>query len=76
LNNPTSIVVDPYGYMYILDTGNLRIQKWYPGAPYGVTIVAATMSSPYGLQVDRLGNLVVADTSYHRVISFSISCRK
>jgi sugar lactone lactonase YvrE len=75
-SSPTSITFDPYGYMYVLDTGNSRIQKWLPGAAYGTTVVAVTMSSPYGLQTDRLGNLVVADTSYHRIISFSMTCRK
>jgi len=75
-SSPTSITLDPYGYMYVLDTGNSRIQKWYPGAAYGTTVVSVTMNSPYGLQTDRLGNLVVADTNYHRIISFSMTCRK
>ncbi len=62
--------------MYVLDTGNARIQRWIPGGSYGITVAASPMSSPHGMQVDRLGNLVVADTSYHRIISFGITCRK
>ena len=75
LYNPTSIIFDPYGYMYILDTTNNRVQKWYPGAPYGTTILTATMSNPYGLKFDLSANLVIADRSYHRIISFSLTCR-
>lgn len=76
LNNPTSITFDPYGYMYILDLTNSRVQRWLPGASYGVTVVSAAMSSPVGMRLDRLGNIVIADTSYHRVISFAMTCRK
>jgi len=67
---------DQYGYMYILDTGNLRIQKWLPGMTYGVTVVSATMSGPLGMQFDYSNNIVVADTSNQRIISFSNICRK
>jgi hypothetical protein len=62
--------------MYIMDYGNARIQKWYPGASYGTTVVSATMNLPIGLRIDRLGNFFVADTSYHRVLSFGLTCRK
>ena len=62
--------------MYILDTGNSRIQRWVPGASYGTTVVSASMSNPYGLTMDRLNNLVVADCYQHRIVSFGVSCRK
>lgn len=67
---------DPYGFMYILDYSNARVQKWYPGASYGVTVVSATMNLPVAMRFDRNGNIVIADTSYHRVVSFSLLCRK
>ncbi len=76
LSSPTSMTFDPYGYMYIMDYGNARIQKWYPGASYGTTVVSATMNLPIGMRIDRLGNFFVADTSYHRIVSFGITCRK
>ncbi len=75
-SNPTAITFDPYGYMYVLDTGNSRVQKWYPGGAYGTTIISASMSTPYGLQFDNSGNIVIADTYNHRVITFGITCRK
>ena len=53
-----------------------RIQRWTPGATYGITLVSSTMSNPRGMTLDNVGNLVVADMSYYRISSFSISCRK
>ncbi|CAF4986886.1 unnamed protein product, partial [Rotaria socialis] len=35
LNTPSAIMMDPYGFIYVLDTGNARVQKWYPGNSYG-----------------------------------------
>lgn len=62
--------------MYILDQGNNRVQKWFPGASFGVTVLVAVMSSPIGMQLDLQDNIVIADTSYHRIISFAVVCRK
>ncbi|CAF4993534.1 unnamed protein product, partial [Rotaria sp. Silwood1] len=73
-DTPTSITIDPYGYIYILDYNNDRVQKWYPGAPYGTTVASTTMASPLAMQFDPSGNLVISDTNYHRVISFSMTC--
>jgi len=74
--SPTAITFDPYGYMYVLDAGNARVQRWLPGGSYGITVAASAMNSPNGMQIDRLGNIAIADTSYHRIISFGITCRK
>ncbi|CAF0947181.1 unnamed protein product [Rotaria sordida] len=73
-NNPTSIILDPYGYIYVLDTSNVRVQKWYPGNPYGITILSTTMSNPTGMSLDFSGNLFIADTNYHRILSFPLLC--
>lgn len=70
------VLYDQYGYLYIMDSGNNRIQRWIPGATYGITVVAATMSNPRGMRFDAVGSLVVADCSQHRVISFGMQCRK
>ena len=75
-SSPTAITFDQYGYMYIMDAGNDRVQKWWPGGTYGVTVAKTTMATPHGLKFDRQSNLVIADTSYHRVISFAMLCRK
>lgn len=76
LNSPRAILFDVAGFMYILDSGNARIQKWWPGATYGTTLVATAFSGPVGMQLDRANNLVVADTGNHRIVSFGLLCRK
>jgi len=53
-----------------MDNGNARVQRWIPGAAYGTTVVSATMNNPIGLRIDRLGNIVVADTSYQEYYHF------
>lgn len=75
-NSPTAITLDQYGYMYVLDESNNRIQKWFPGANYGTTVIVAQLYNPKGIRFDRLGNTVIADAYNHRVLSFSILCRK
>lgn len=75
-NLPTAMIFDQLQNMYVMDSGNNRIQKWTPGATYGITVVAATMSSPRGMKFSTTGSLVVADMSYHRIISFALMCRK
>ena len=75
LTNPTGISVDPFGILYILDTGNGRVLRWIQGASYGTTVVAS-LSNPYGLTISSRGSLIVADTANHRVLSYSMNCRK
>ena len=74
---PVYVIGDQYGYLYIMDSGNDRIQKWSPGGTYGITVAStSTMNTPRGMRFDNYGNLVVADHSMHRVISFGMVCRK
>ncbi|CAF3039731.1 unnamed protein product [Rotaria sp. Silwood2] len=75
-NLPTAITFDQYNNMYIMDAGNNGIQRWWPGSTYGVTVAAATLSNPRGMAFDPSGNLVVTDYSNHRVVLFSVYCRK
>jgi DNA-binding beta-propeller fold protein YncE len=75
-NTPTSVTFDEYGNMYIMDSGNNRIQRWWPGSTYGVTVASGSLYNPRGLAFDPSGNLATADYSYHRVVSFAIACRK
>ncbi len=77
LNTPSSVIYDQYGYLYIMDAGNDRIQRWIPGGNYGITIAStSTMNTPRGMHFDSYGDLVVTDEYMHRVISFNILCRK
>lgn len=76
LSGPTAILFDANGFMYILDAGNARIMRWWPGASFGTVLLATSFSNPIGLQLDRGNNLVVADTGNHRIVSFGLLCRK
>ena len=62
--------------MFVIDSGNNRIQRWAPGSTYGVTVASAAMSNPRGLSFDTYGNLVVADLSNQRVLAFNAVCRE
>ena len=75
-SSPTAVTFDQYGNMYVMDSGNNRLQRWWPGSTYGVTVASASMSNPRGMRLDSLGNLVVADASNSRVLSFPVVCRE
>ncbi|CAF5092722.1 unnamed protein product, partial [Rotaria magnacalcarata] len=38
LNNPTGIVVDRLGTVYVADQRNNRVMRWYDSASYGDVI--------------------------------------
>ena len=82
LNDPTDVKVDSQGNVFISDVGNERIRKItarsgtistvagtgiasYNGD--GQSAVSADLSSPYGLGLDSLGNLYIADSANNRV---------
>jgi uncharacterized protein (TIGR03437 family) len=80
LSNPTGVVVDSAGNVYLADTGNQRIRKVSNGV---ITIVAgngmagfggdnapasnAQLNSPAGLALDSAGNLFIADEQNARI---------
>ncbi|CAF5052656.1 unnamed protein product, partial [Rotaria sp. Silwood1] len=57
-----------------MDSGNNRIQRWWPGSTYGVTVASASLNNPRGMAFDTSGNLAVADESYHRMVLFPVTC--
>ncbi|CAF1013881.1 unnamed protein product [Rotaria sordida] len=56
-SNPTGVVVDRNGNIYVTDTGRSRIQRWPPGAAEGQTIAAAGDSTS--------ANFIAAGTYYY-----------
>ena len=81
LNTPIGVAVDRAGNLYITDAFNNRIRK--VNALAVITTVAgngdarfsgdhaaatsASLSAPFGVAVDKVGNLYIADTSNHRI---------
>ncbi len=77
-NNPEKLAVGPGGIVYVADTGNHRIRKV---APNGVVTTlaggsagfidgkgaSARFNAPLGIDVDKLGNVFVADSGNHRL---------
>ena len=75
LSFPRGIALDASGNMYIVDTGNDRVQKQEAGASEGTTVAggngdgsaANKLSNPAGIALDASGNLYIADTENHRI---------
>jgi sugar lactone lactonase YvrE len=80
LYNPSGVVLDSVGNLYIADIGNNRVRKVTNGV---ITTVAGTgtpgfsgdngpatsaqLNSPSGIAVDSLGNLYIADIYNNRI---------
>jgi len=71
-NFPNDVAVDAAGNIYILDTGNARIQKFGPDGKYLATVGRkgqgpGEFMMPDDLDIDGEGNLVVADPGQSRI---------
>ena len=75
---PSSAISDPFGNIYVGDTGNHRVRVIFSGlvgtlagngaAAYTNGVGAsASFRSPVGLAFDNLGNIYVGDYSNHRI---------
>jgi large repetitive protein len=82
LNDPTSVILDPAGDLYIADSGNNRIRKVYASTGIIETLTGndseqfagdagpannASLYAPYALFFDQSGNLFLADTLHNRI---------
>ena len=78
-NTPRSICCDRTGNLYVADSGNNQIRKITPdgyvsliagnaaGVAGYVNGTASRFNNPWGLCVDRSGNIMVADTGNHAI---------
>jgi sugar lactone lactonase YvrE len=82
LNDPTSVILDPAGDLYIADSGNDRVRKVYTGTGIIQTLSGdnseefagdagpanqASLYAPYALFFDQSGDLYLADTLHNRI---------
>ena len=71
-NYPSDVASDKDGNIYVLDSGNARIQKFGPDGKYLATIGRKGQGPgefifPDALSLDRDGNLIVADSAQNRI---------
>ena len=76
LNPPQGVAVDASGNVFVVDSGNNRVEKF---TSTGTFILAwgspgsanGHFSDPYAIAVDASGNVYVTDVSNHRVQKFT-----
>jgi sugar lactone lactonase YvrE len=87
LASPSGVAVDAAGNLYIADNGNSRVRRvsvsgvittvagtgMYGFSGDGGPATNAQLKSPFGVAVDSVGNLYIADPYNHRVRKVSVS---
>jgi sugar lactone lactonase YvrE len=75
-NTPSDIILDDAGNIYILDTGNCRVQKFDPEGKFLDSFGRegqgpGEFNSPTSLDFDAEGNLIIADRRSRKIQIFS-----
>ena len=75
---PTSVAVDPLGFVYVVDARNERVQKFTPDGEYvsqfgseGTGDGKFAPAAAAGIAIDDEGNIYVSDESLSRIQKFS-----
>ncbi len=75
LNFPTALFLTRNHTLFILDSKNYRVQRWYYGEPLGFTVAGGhgqgttldKISMSYGLYVDDEYNVYVSECDNNRI---------
>ena len=72
-NSPNGIAVESGGAIFVADTGNNRIQRFYPNGSYQTEwgtfgTALGQFKQPAAVAVDGGGNVCIADTDNNRVV--------
>jgi sugar lactone lactonase YvrE len=78
-NQPAGIALDAKGNLFVADEGNNKIRKITStgvvttlagngnGGYIDGTVTVATFNRPYGIAIDRIGNLYIADSGNNKI---------
>ncbi|MFQ5717975.1 MAG: 6-bladed beta-propeller [Acidobacteriota bacterium] len=74
-NFPTNVALDPEGNLYVVDTGNFRVQVFSPDGEFVSTFGEAgdgfgDFHRPKGIALDSEGHIYVADAAFNNVQIF------
>jgi sugar lactone lactonase YvrE len=75
LNNANGIIVDPYGNLYVADTGNNRVVMYCVNSTVGIPVVNSStpvLKQPIGIAFDSNLNLYVATDQGDYVIRYAL----
>ncbi|MEO7650361.1 MAG: hypothetical protein ABIZ80_07820, partial [Bryobacteraceae bacterium] len=64
---PAGIVIDPFGILYIADSGNSRVRQVTNGIMNPAPLGTVVFNLPTGVATDNLGNLYIAEAGARRV---------
>ena len=75
-NGPNGVAVDSSGNVYVVDTGNKRVEKFANTGTYASQLGSfgsgpGEFNGPAGVAVDSAGNVYVVDGSNNRVEKFT-----
>jgi sugar lactone lactonase YvrE len=75
-NKPKSVTVDNRGFVYVVDTGNARVQKFTDAGKFIAQIGSAgegngQFNTPYGIAINSRGDIYVTDQVKNNVQVFT-----
>jgi DNA-binding beta-propeller fold protein YncE len=73
--SPNSIAVNPVRWVFVLDSGNNRVEAFREGGTFIRRWGSRVLENPVGIAVDWLGRICVGDTGHNRLDLFDTSGR-